>query len=162
MPRLLANRLPLNPVDGQPDTVVRADRRIRALRRNHASFSCDARRNTRLPAPASRARTWPHIAKHIPQAERHRHQHAGRGEPDRRKVHNLKHVEPQVAKVVLDCLGRFARRRGRADRPVVAAHGDINKIAVYLKSLSVTSKQQAVAYDDATTTALRSGHRKLH
>lgn len=35
--------------------------------------------------------------------------------------------------------------------------GDINAIAVYLKSLSATSKLQAVAYDDATTAALRSG-----
>jgi alcohol dehydrogenase (quinone), cytochrome c subunit len=35
---------------------------------------------------------------------------------------------------------------------------DINAIAVYLKSLPATSAQQAVAYDDATTAALRSGH----
>jgi alcohol dehydrogenase (quinone), cytochrome c subunit len=34
---------------------------------------------------------------------------------------------------------------------------DINAIAVYLKSLSGTSAQQPVAYNDATTTALRSG-----
>ena len=36
--------------------------------------------------------------------------------------------------------------------------GDINAIAVYLKSLPATAKQQAVAYDDSTTAALRSGH----
>jgi len=36
--------------------------------------------------------------------------------------------------------------------------GDVKAIAVYLKSLSAMSKQQAVAYDDATTAALRSGH----
>jgi mono/diheme cytochrome c family protein len=36
--------------------------------------------------------------------------------------------------------------------------GDINAIAVYLKSLPATAAQQAVAYDDATTAALRSGH----
>jgi alcohol dehydrogenase (quinone), cytochrome c subunit len=36
--------------------------------------------------------------------------------------------------------------------------GDIDAIAVYLKSLPATSKQQTVAYDDATTAALRSGH----
>jgi mono/diheme cytochrome c family protein len=35
---------------------------------------------------------------------------------------------------------------------------DINAIAVYLKSLPATFAQQAVAYDDATTAALRSGH----
>jgi mono/diheme cytochrome c family protein len=35
---------------------------------------------------------------------------------------------------------------------------DINAIAVYLKSLPATSAQQLVAYDDATTAALRSGH----
>jgi alcohol dehydrogenase (quinone), cytochrome c subunit len=35
---------------------------------------------------------------------------------------------------------------------------DINAIAVYLKSLPATSTQQTVAYDDATTAALRSGH----
>ncbi len=35
--------------------------------------------------------------------------------------------------------------------------GDINAIAVYLKSLPAISKQQAVAYDDTTTAALRSG-----
>ncbi|MGB6508965.1 MAG: cytochrome c [Xanthobacteraceae bacterium] len=35
---------------------------------------------------------------------------------------------------------------------------DLNAIAVYLKSLPPTSTQPAVAYDDATTTALRSGH----
>jgi hypothetical protein len=35
---------------------------------------------------------------------------------------------------------------------------DINAIAVYLKSLSATSKQQAVAYDDETMAALRSGY----
>jgi alcohol dehydrogenase (quinone), cytochrome c subunit len=35
---------------------------------------------------------------------------------------------------------------------------DINAIAVYLKSLPATSAQQAVAYSDATTAALRSGH----
>jgi alcohol dehydrogenase (quinone), cytochrome c subunit len=35
---------------------------------------------------------------------------------------------------------------------------DIKAIAVYLKSLQATSAQQPVAYDDATTTALRSGH----
>jgi alcohol dehydrogenase (quinone), cytochrome c subunit len=35
---------------------------------------------------------------------------------------------------------------------------DINAIAVYLKSLPATSTQQPVAYNDATTTALRSGH----
>jgi mono/diheme cytochrome c family protein len=35
---------------------------------------------------------------------------------------------------------------------------DINAIAVYLKSLPATFAQQAVAYDDATTVALRSGH----
>jgi mono/diheme cytochrome c family protein len=35
---------------------------------------------------------------------------------------------------------------------------DINAIAVYLKSLSATSTQQTVTYDDATTAALRSGH----
>lgn len=35
---------------------------------------------------------------------------------------------------------------------------DLNAIAVYLKSLSATSTQQAVAYNDATTVALRSGH----
>jgi alcohol dehydrogenase (quinone), cytochrome c subunit len=34
---------------------------------------------------------------------------------------------------------------------------DLNAIAVYLKSLSGTSAQQPVAYNDATTTALRSG-----
>ena len=34
---------------------------------------------------------------------------------------------------------------------------DINAIAVYLKSLSAASKQQAVAYDDETMAALRSG-----
>ena len=36
--------------------------------------------------------------------------------------------------------------------------GDINAIATYLKSLPATSTQQPVAYDDATTAALRSGH----
>jgi mono/diheme cytochrome c family protein len=36
--------------------------------------------------------------------------------------------------------------------------GDINAIAVYLKSLPAASTQQPVAYNDATTTALRSGH----
>jgi alcohol dehydrogenase (quinone), cytochrome c subunit len=35
---------------------------------------------------------------------------------------------------------------------------DINAIAVYLKSLPATSTQQPVAYDDATTAGLRSGH----
>ena len=35
---------------------------------------------------------------------------------------------------------------------------DLNAIAVYLKSLPATSSQQAVAYNDATTTALRAGH----
>jgi mono/diheme cytochrome c family protein len=35
---------------------------------------------------------------------------------------------------------------------------DIGAIAVYLKSLPATSAQQPVAYDDATTAALRSGH----
>ncbi|MGB8630150.1 MAG: cytochrome c [Xanthobacteraceae bacterium] len=35
---------------------------------------------------------------------------------------------------------------------------DINAIAVYLKSLPETSAQQPVAYDDATTAALRSSH----
>jgi alcohol dehydrogenase (quinone), cytochrome c subunit len=35
---------------------------------------------------------------------------------------------------------------------------DINAIAVYLKSLPAASAQQPVAYDDATTAALRSGH----
>jgi mono/diheme cytochrome c family protein len=35
---------------------------------------------------------------------------------------------------------------------------DLNAIAVYLKSLPATSSQQTVAYDDATTTALRAGH----
>jgi mono/diheme cytochrome c family protein len=35
---------------------------------------------------------------------------------------------------------------------------DINAIAVYLKSLPATSTQQPVAYDDATTAALHSGH----
>ena len=37
--------------------------------------------------------------------------------------------------------------------------GDLNAIAVYLKSLPATSEQQPVAYDDATTAALRSGTR---
>ena len=36
--------------------------------------------------------------------------------------------------------------------------GDIDAIADYLKSLPATSTQPAVAYDDATTVALRSGH----
>ncbi len=36
--------------------------------------------------------------------------------------------------------------------------GDIEAIADYLKSLPATSTQPAVAYDDATTVALRSGH----
>ncbi len=36
--------------------------------------------------------------------------------------------------------------------------GDLNAIAIYLKSLPATSTQPAYAYDDATTTALRSGH----
>jgi mono/diheme cytochrome c family protein len=36
--------------------------------------------------------------------------------------------------------------------------GDINAIAVYLKSLSAKSTQQPVAYNDATTEALRSSH----
>jgi alcohol dehydrogenase (quinone), cytochrome c subunit len=36
--------------------------------------------------------------------------------------------------------------------------GDINAIATYVKSLPATSTQQPVAYDDATTAALRSGH----
>jgi mono/diheme cytochrome c family protein len=35
---------------------------------------------------------------------------------------------------------------------------DINAIAVYLKSLPATSAQQPIAYDGATTSALRSGH----
>ncbi len=35
---------------------------------------------------------------------------------------------------------------------------DLNAIAVYLKSLPATSSQQPVAYNDATTAALRSGH----
>jgi mono/diheme cytochrome c family protein len=35
---------------------------------------------------------------------------------------------------------------------------DINAIAVYLTSLPAASAQQPVAYDDATTAALRSGH----
>jgi mono/diheme cytochrome c family protein len=35
---------------------------------------------------------------------------------------------------------------------------DINAIAVYLKSLPATSAQEPVAYDDATTAALQSGH----
>jgi alcohol dehydrogenase (quinone), cytochrome c subunit len=35
---------------------------------------------------------------------------------------------------------------------------DISAIAAYLKSLPATLAQQPVAYDDATTTALRSGH----
>jgi mono/diheme cytochrome c family protein len=35
---------------------------------------------------------------------------------------------------------------------------DIDAIAVYLKSLPATSTQQTVAYDDATTVALRGGH----
>jgi alcohol dehydrogenase (quinone), cytochrome c subunit len=35
---------------------------------------------------------------------------------------------------------------------------DINAIAVYLKSLPAVSTQPAIAYDDATTAALRSGH----
>jgi alcohol dehydrogenase (quinone), cytochrome c subunit len=36
--------------------------------------------------------------------------------------------------------------------------GDLNAIAVYLKSLPSASAQQPVAYDDATTAALHSGH----
>ena len=36
--------------------------------------------------------------------------------------------------------------------------GDVNAIAVYLKSLPAISRQEPVAYDDATTAALRSGH----
>ena len=36
--------------------------------------------------------------------------------------------------------------------------GDLNAIAVYLKSLPSTSVQQPIAYDDATTAALRAGH----
>jgi mono/diheme cytochrome c family protein len=36
--------------------------------------------------------------------------------------------------------------------------GDIDAIADYLKSLPATSTQPAVAYDDATTVALRNGH----
>ncbi len=36
--------------------------------------------------------------------------------------------------------------------------GDINAMAVYLKSLPASGDQQAYAYDDATTTALRGGH----
>jgi alcohol dehydrogenase (quinone), cytochrome c subunit len=36
--------------------------------------------------------------------------------------------------------------------------GDINAIAVYLKSLPATSTQQAVKYDDATTATLRGDH----
>jgi alcohol dehydrogenase (quinone), cytochrome c subunit len=36
--------------------------------------------------------------------------------------------------------------------------GDIDAIAVYLKSLPATSKQPIVAYDEATAAALRSGH----
>ena len=36
--------------------------------------------------------------------------------------------------------------------------GDVNAIAVYLKSLPATSRQEPVAYDDATAAALRSGH----
>lgn len=36
--------------------------------------------------------------------------------------------------------------------------GDLNAIAVYLKSLPATASQQAVAYNDDTATALRSGH----
>jgi mono/diheme cytochrome c family protein len=36
--------------------------------------------------------------------------------------------------------------------------GDINAISVYLKSLPATSEQRIVAYDEATTAALRSGH----
>ena len=36
--------------------------------------------------------------------------------------------------------------------------GDLNAIAVYLKSLPAASEQKPVAYDDATTAALRSGH----
>jgi alcohol dehydrogenase (quinone), cytochrome c subunit len=36
--------------------------------------------------------------------------------------------------------------------------GDIDAIADYLKSLPATSTQPAVAYDDATTAALRNGH----
>ena len=36
--------------------------------------------------------------------------------------------------------------------------GDINAIAVYLKSLPATFTEQTVTYDDATTAALRSGH----
>lgn len=36
--------------------------------------------------------------------------------------------------------------------------GDINAIAVYLKSLPATSTQEPVAYDAATTVALQSGH----
>ena len=35
---------------------------------------------------------------------------------------------------------------------------DINAIAVYLKSLPATAARQPVAYDDATTAVLRSGH----
>ena len=35
---------------------------------------------------------------------------------------------------------------------------DISAISVYLKSLPATSAQEAVAYDDTTTAALRSGH----
>jgi alcohol dehydrogenase (quinone), cytochrome c subunit len=35
---------------------------------------------------------------------------------------------------------------------------DINAIAVYLKSLPAASTEPAIAYDDATTAALRSGH----
>jgi mono/diheme cytochrome c family protein len=38
---------------------------------------------------------------------------------------------------------------------------DINAIAVYLKSLPATFAQQPVAYDDATTVALRSGRASL-
>ena len=36
--------------------------------------------------------------------------------------------------------------------------GDLNAIAVYLKSLPATTTQQAFAYNKATTVALRSGH----
>jgi mono/diheme cytochrome c family protein len=36
--------------------------------------------------------------------------------------------------------------------------GDIEAIAVYLKSLPATTNQQPVAYDDTTTAALHSGH----
>ena len=49
--------------------------------------------------------------------------------------------------------------RCRQQQHALSSDDDVNAIAAYLKSLPATATQQPFAYDDATTAALRCGHR---